>query len=82
MPDPDVKDQTGTEPEVVCSKCGSVKNLQPDLDMDDVWYCRDCIERFQVQQRAIREGYAVNPDASDWKRVSSFHEVTPCEKHG
>lgn len=54
-----------TEEELSCCKCGSTERLHPDPDMDDIYYCEDCFQRFQIQQIAIREGYEVNPDVGD-----------------
>ncbi len=44
-----------------CILCGATERLQPDAELEDVYYCERCWQRYQLQQRAIDEGYEPEP---------------------
>jgi hypothetical protein len=45
-----------------CAICDSEKQLQVDTQNEDIYYCTSCLEKARRQQRAIDEGYEVEPE--------------------
>jgi hypothetical protein len=45
-----------------CAICGSQQQLHTDTHLEDVYYCSVCWEKAKRQQRAIDEGFEVEPE--------------------
>ncbi len=58
-----MKTETKKAPEgEVCNFCGSSDDLKELPLSEGFWYCKNCRERFELQEKMIQEGLEIQPE--------------------